>query len=247
MDRRLQVLERAFRADPRDGGRAADLAAAALRAGRPRLALTAARTLGPEAPLRTAAARRLAGRLHLTYLGVREGCDAFAAPLGVEFVLVPGGAFLDEGPCAWRSSVAPGSLRAPARPVAVGDLLVAVDAWPGLDRRALRERARALGGRLPTPAEWKKAWRGGLYLDGDASGLQPNPEPDRLAPGGSSAATPEALMRSPYGLLFRADHREASCVAQRVLCLDLEGGRYERPLVPGRPLVGRPVIELPSE
>jgi hypothetical protein len=60
------------------------------------------------------------------------------------------------------------------------------------------------GGRLPSGAEWKKLWRGGLFLDGDASARAPNPEPDRLVPTPMDPVTRSPLTLEPtvYGALF---------------------------------------------
>jgi hypothetical protein len=78
---------------------------------------------------------------------------------------------------------------------------VAVDARPEADRDAARAAASRLGGRLPTLVEWKKLWRGGLFLDGDATARVANPAPDRLLPTLERAAE-QVTVEGPYGARF---------------------------------------------
>jgi formylglycine-generating enzyme required for sulfatase activity len=57
---------------------------------------------------------------------------------------------------------------------------------------------RWCGLRLPTEAQWEKAYRGGLYFDGDDSKQQPNPLPERRFPWGDEAADAEGTHRCNY-------------------------------------------------
>ncbi len=54
------------------------------------------------------------------------------------------------------------------------------------------------GLRLPTEAEWEKALRGGLYLDGDASRKKPNPMPERRYPWGDESPSAGGVFRCNY-------------------------------------------------
>ena len=254
MDRSLAALERAWR-EGRDLDAARELARARLRAGRPRAALTLARVcddaLREEAAVELA--RGLTARLEPRprpdappTLVVESLSNVEVFRLGDRVLhLIPGGRFLDErGTTAETSLVGPGGgQRAPLAPVDVPDLLVARQAEARAMPLVARAAARALGGRLLRPPEWKKAWRGGLFLDGDETELLPNPTPERISPEVPSVAP-------PYGLHFapRAwEHVEGELVAMGFLA-----GRYQVATDSpdarrGRDLVWRLVLELAQQ
>ena len=54
------------------------------------------------------------------------------------------------------------------------------------------------GLRLPTEAEWEKALRGGIYLDGDGSQKKPNPLPERRYPWGNESPDAEGVFRCNF-------------------------------------------------
>ena len=54
------------------------------------------------------------------------------------------------------------------------------------------------GLRLPTEAEWEKALRGGLYLDGDEAGEKPNPLPERRYPWGDESPDADGVFRCNF-------------------------------------------------
>ncbi len=57
---------------------------------------------------------------------------------------------------------------------------------------------RWCGLRLPREAEWEKALRGGLYLDGDEAKKRPNPMPERRYPWGNQAPNADGIFRCNY-------------------------------------------------
>jgi len=57
---------------------------------------------------------------------------------------------------------------------------------------------RWCGLRLPTEAEWEKAYRGGAYLDGDEVKNRPNPTPERRYPWGNEAPDAHGVYRCNY-------------------------------------------------
>lgn len=224
MDDALSRLERAHTGDPDDPTVRVELARAYVRVGRPARALA---VLGPLDPgEREAAGRALAAAMSLDWVGVVEGADRFRTDGGrLWLVLVHAGAFLEDGETYAVSSLLERQSRSDLRRVVLPAFLA------GVETRWCREGAVALaqqaGGRLATAAEWKKLWRGGLYLDGDASARVPNPDPDRLTPSGA----PPELGRSPYGTEHRFDAYEV--VQGNVAGLFFEStGRYFVPLTP---------------
>ena len=54
------------------------------------------------------------------------------------------------------------------------------------------------GLRLPSEAEWEKAFRGGIYLDGDKRKKQKNPLPDRKYPWGNESPDANEIYRCNY-------------------------------------------------
>lgn len=57
---------------------------------------------------------------------------------------------------------------------------------------------RWCGLRLPTEAEWEKAYRGGLYLDGDDLAAVANPNPERRYPWGDESADADGRYRCNF-------------------------------------------------
>lgn len=200
VDEDLHRLERAFEAAPDDVEVALRLARTSLRVGRAARALAISRVAG-ECAEREDAARAVGAALGLAWLGTFAGQDRFQDLSGTTLVLVPGGAFLDDGAAGEVSSLLERTRRADLRRVVLPDLLAAVEPELEDDREAAKAAAARRGGRLPTPVEWKKLWRGGIWLDGDLAARDENPSPDRMLP--SLERVPDnAVVESPYGLRF---------------------------------------------
>lgn len=240
LDASLRQLERRAAAAPQDPGPVLELARAYLRAGHTLLATEAAR--GLDAALHEEAAAALGARLGLE-LEALEPSEVWRNLAGERLVLIPGGAFLDEGPHALRSSLDPGSERAPLARVELGAFLISVLPLQGR-RRDLQASLAEAGHRLPTFREWKKSWRGGLNLDGDAWGRAPNPEPDRLRPAGLGSGG--GIERSPYGVLFPLVHaaQEWCLDSEDWACALADDGRYQVPAGRQLALAGRRVQPL---
>lgn len=255
MDDRLQRLERAHRESPRDVGTARELGQTYLRLDRPGQALRLLRPLAEAHDERIEAARGLAAKHGWGFEELEHGCERFRIS-GQVAVLVPGGAFLDEGANAWTSTLELGGSRASLQRVVLPDYLISVRPQPAASHGEARRQASARGGHLPSPVEWKKAWRGGLFLDGDETGQHENPEPDRIAPWGNAPPPPPGLPAvSPYGTLYDIDAYtcEWTCLSATVgLVLKVDSGRYQIPLATteqrrGLILVYRTVWDLPAD
>ncbi|MGE0706584.1 MAG: hypothetical protein AB7N76_05785 [Planctomycetota bacterium] len=248
MDESLQRALRDFGAAPHDAEAAEALTGAALRAGELLLALEAARVAG--GPLQREAADALARRLGLALHDLGQGLhptETFRAAAGLELALVSGGAYLEDGACAWRSSLEPGGSRAALERVVLPPFLISLWSEDERSHAEASDRARAAGGRLPSAREWKKAWRGGLFLDGDWTACWPNDEPDRLRPSGCAPVERDrAVERSPaYGLVFPAPYREWSCEGPGELLALASEGRYRIPA--GSPALARWRLVIPLE
>ncbi len=86
-------------------------------------------------------------------------------------------------PGAYTYSVLPGREHYPVTYVSWYDARAFLD-WCGL--------------RLPTEAQWEKAVRGGLWLDGDRAGKEKNPIPDRAYPWGNALPDSGGVFRCNF-------------------------------------------------
>lgn len=240
-DAELRGLEREVAENPHDLGRSAALAQAYLRAGHTLLALQ--RSRGVDADLHREAAEALGSRLDLTLEALLPS-EVWRTQAGERLVLIPGGAFLDEGTQAFRSSLSEGGSRAPLARVEVPAFLISTLPLARAPHADLTARLDAEGDRLPTFVEWKKSWRGGLFLDGDARAQLPNSEPDRLRPAGFSSGG--GIERSPYGVLFptAGGGHEWSSDSNEWSCALTDEGRYRVPGGHAIPPAGRRVRTL---
>jgi hypothetical protein len=248
MDSAVTRLERAMAADPDDDGVRVELARALTRAGRPLRALA---VLPQAMSERDAIGCALAEALGLDWVGAAGMIDRFFDRSAVPFnlVLVPAGAFLDDGESGLASSLLERGARADLRRVVVPAFLAGLEQLPVMTDGA--REAAALRGRLPSRLEWKKLWRGGLHLDGDLTEGILNPDPDRLLPQGEPPE-PGVLARSPYEAQFDLDACEALERGQVGGIFDRTSCRYFTSIATpderrGRRLVWRLVRDLPRE
>lgn len=252
MDAELQALEREAAGElPWPGlERCRALARAWLRRGDCVRALGWARA-EPGGAEHQAAAAALAEQLGLRLLSPSSAGERFATRDGSELALIPAGAFLEDGASAWASILSPGGSRAALARVELPEFLVAILPAGEVhtpDEARAAAAAAAPGGRLPTPREWKKAWRGGLHLAGDQTRRRVNDEPDRIGAWGSRAP-PGGSWLSPYGVCF-SDGLLEWTEGPEALGAGFLSGRYLFPL--GRPeerrgrrLVWRLVLDVP--
>ncbi|MCO5165465.1 MAG: tetratricopeptide repeat protein [Planctomycetes bacterium] len=249
MDDALARLERARAADPDDDTLAVDLARARLRAGRP---LGALAVLGPRDPReREAAGEALARALGFRWLGVEAGTDRFdygsTAPDRLNLILVHAGAFLFEGEAALASPRLEGQARALTPTVLPAFLAANVPVLRPVFPTPSDPFAERGEGRLPSAAEWTKLWRGGLFLDGDASARVPNPEPQRLRPHQEEVEATPGLGPSPYGAEVWLEIGSEALLDGHAGVFNDGGGRYLVPRPPGGGHFYRRIRDLPPD